>query len=171
MQLRAPLSAVGVFIGALFFAFSLAPSLLPRPFPFQAAVSGLSLALGYALCCAGCWLWSYLELPRAGARAGRLLRLAAAVVGTAVTAVFVWRAAEWQNSVRALMGLGEANGIGLLRVGLVALSVFAALLLLARLFHGTFLFLSGKLHPFLPRRVANAVSSADSRYRRSTASP
>lgn len=43
------LSTVGLVVGTLFFAFSLTPSLLPRPFVFQGIVSGLSLTLGYAL--------------------------------------------------------------------------------------------------------------------------
>ena len=61
--MRSPLSYVGLFIGAIFFAFSLTPSLLPRPFLVQGLLSGVSFAVGYGLGVALVALWNYLQLP------------------------------------------------------------------------------------------------------------
>ncbi len=40
-------SVTGLIVGTLFFAFSLTPSLLPRPWLAQGIISGLSFAAGY----------------------------------------------------------------------------------------------------------------------------
>src|SRR5690606_12107417 len=99
------LTASGLIPGTLLLAFSLSPSLVPRTPLFQGLVSGLSLTLGDLLGGAVRRVWSYLELPAPGARMHRrVLQVAAAIcIGTA--AVFLWRASEWQNSVRDIMGM------------------------------------------------------------------
>ena len=43
------LNIVGLLVGTVFFAFSLTPSLLPRPFFIQGILSGLSFSAGYGL--------------------------------------------------------------------------------------------------------------------------
>jgi uncharacterized membrane protein len=153
-----PLSATGLFVGTLFFAFSLAPSLLPRPFLFQSVVSGFSLTLGYALGSAGRWLWSYLELPVPGGRAKHVVAAIAAVVGIAAVAAFVWWASEWQNSVRRLMELPDVGGVRPAGVTIIALLVFGGFLSLARRFRRTFRFFSQRIDRFFPRRVSNLVA-------------
>jgi uncharacterized membrane protein len=156
-QIISRLSTVGLFVGTLFFAFSLTPSLLPRSFAFQGLVSGVSLTLGYALGAWGCWLWSYLEIPLPGARTERVLRLAATAISILTAVGFLWGATVWQNSVRSLMNLPEVGGVQPFGVASMALLVFAALLLLARLFRRAFQLLSGALHGFLPRPVSNVI--------------
>lgn len=151
------LSRVGLIVGTLFLAFSLTPSLVPRPVLFQGAVSGLSLTLGYALGIAGRRLWAYLELPQAGDRLARLLTVGGAVVCAGVLGSFVWQAAEWQNSVRELMHLPPASSVSPFSVAGVTLLTFGVILSLARLFRRTFALFSARFHRFLPRRVANAV--------------
>lgn len=56
-------SFVGVFFGLLFFIISLHPSLMPRPFLMQGAVSGVSFFIGYALGVFLRMIWLYLEIP------------------------------------------------------------------------------------------------------------
>lgn len=51
-----PFSIGGLFLGALFLAASLTPSLLPRNFLMQGVVTGFSLAAGYGIGVFGCWL-------------------------------------------------------------------------------------------------------------------
>jgi uncharacterized membrane protein len=43
------LNIVGLLVGTVLFAFSLTPSLLPRPFFIQGILSGLSFSAGYGL--------------------------------------------------------------------------------------------------------------------------
>lgn len=150
-------SAAGLVVATLFFAFSLSPSLLPRPVVFQGVVSGLSLTLGYALGSLGRWLWSYLGIPLPGPRTERVLTRITAVTGVTVTATFLWQASEWQNSVRRLMEMPEVSGVSPLSVALIALVIFGLLLRVARWFHQTFTFLSGRLDRFLPRHVSNVL--------------
>jgi uncharacterized membrane protein len=159
-RLVEPPSTPGLLLGTLFFAFSLAPSLVPRPLLLQGLVSGLSLTLGYAGGVAGRWLWGYLELPLPDARTDRFIKLAATGVCVAVAAGFLWKAGEWQNGLRVLMGMEEETGIRPFSVGLFTLLVFGALLLLARVVEQTAVVLSRRLQESIPRRISNAIGVA-----------
>lgn len=150
-------STAGLLLGTLLFAFSLTPSLLPRPTYAQGIVSGLSFSAGYALGFIAHWLWDYLQLPRPGRRTERTIKLTAAGICTLIAAIFLWRASAWQNSLRALMDMEEASGIRPLSIALIALAVFALLLLLVRLFRLTFRFLARRLRRFVPHRVSNLL--------------
>jgi uncharacterized membrane protein len=57
LRVWASLSLPGLLIGTLFFAVSLTPSLIPRPYVLQGVLSGCSLAAGYGLGVFGRWLW------------------------------------------------------------------------------------------------------------------
>lgn len=150
-------SAIGLLVGTLFFAASLTPSLLPRTFMTQGVLSGCSLAAGYGIGVLGRWLWVYLELPTPKALTLQITKLVAAVVCAFVAIAFLWQASEWQNSIRNLMGLEPVDTAHPLEVGLIALLTFALLIALARLFQLTFLFISRKLHLFVPKRVSYVV--------------
>lgn len=158
MPLFKVLSVTGLIVGTLFFAFSLTPSLLPRPWLAQGIISGFSFAAGYGLGVAGHWLWHYLELPEPGKRLLRRIKLVASVFCLLTAGVFLWRASGWQEGIRTLMGMDPVEGIHPLSVALVATLVFAAVLLLARLFRRTFRSLSRRLRRHVPRRVSHMVS-------------
>lgn len=57
------------------------------------------------------------------------------------------------------MEMDEVSGIRAYSIALIALLVFGVLVLLARLFRRTFLFLSRRLERFVPRRVSNVVGA------------
>lgn len=158
MPLFRALSVAGLMLGTLFFAFSLTPSLLPRPWLVQGVISGLSFAAGYGLGVGGHWLWHYLELPEPGRRLLRRIKLVASVFCLLVAGVFLWRASGWQESVRTLMEMEPVAGTRPVSVALVALLVFTVILLLARLFQRTFRSLSRRLRRHIPRRVSHLVS-------------
>ncbi|MEY6432119.1 alpha/beta-hydrolase family protein [Thioalkalicoccus limnaeus] len=153
--MRAPPSIVGLVVGAMFFAFSLTPSLLPRPFLVQGALSGLSFAAGYGLGVAAVFLWKYLQLPLVRGRAVPIANGFAAVIGLVITVGFLWQASHWQNSLRALMGMEASPGAHPLLIGLVAILVAVVLIGLARLFRWVFRLLSRWLHRFLPARISH----------------
>lgn len=155
MPLLRHFSTTGLLVGTLFFAFSLTPSLLPRPWLVQGMISGLSFAAGYGLGVAGHWLWHYLELPETEPQRLRRFKLVAAIFCLLVASTFLWRATGWQDSVRALMDMAPAEGARPFSVALVALLVFLAVLLLARLFRRTFRLLSRRLDRHVPRRVSH----------------
>lgn len=157
MQLSRYFCTAGVLAGTFFFALSLTPMLLPRSDVVQGVISGLSLAAGYGLGVFGRWLWRYLELPIPRSHVKWGVQLAAAFVCVIIAVAFLWQASTWQNTVRGLMGMEETDGLQPLVVGGVALLLFAAVLLLSKLFRRTILLLSGKLQRFISRPVSNVV--------------
>lgn len=156
-QSTVSLSTSGLLLAALFFAASLTPSLIPRPWNMQGILSGMSLAAGYGLGVLGRWLWLYLELPMASERIHRFAVIGAATLCGITAVTFLWQASEWQNSVRVLMELEPVDSAHPFRVGGIALLVFLALLAVARLFGLTFRIIARHLHRWIPRRVANVV--------------
>lgn len=160
MRVGRHFSTVGLLTGTLFLALSLTPSLLPREDTIQGVLSGLGMAAGYGIGVAGVWLWNYLQLPAARARTQRIIQVLAAIFCGFLGASFLLQASEWQNNVRALMGLEEVPGIRALWVGLVALVVFLALLLVGKLFHQLFLLLSRKLQHIVPPRISHMAGLA-----------
>jgi uncharacterized membrane protein len=151
------LSASGVLVGALCFAASLTPSLLPRGFLEQGLVSGIALAVGYGVGAAARWLWAYLELPESQGDVRRTARLGAVAAGTVGAAIALWHAAPWQDSIRQLMGLGPVDTIYPLEVVAIGLAVFAVLMALARLFQATVRLAAARIGRLLPRRLANVI--------------
>ena len=154
---KLPLSSVGILLGTLFFAFSLSPSLLPRPYAVQGVLSGLSFAAGYGLGVAATWLWHYLQLPEAGPPGARLIRRIASVLSILVVVGFLWQASTWQNAIREMMGIDPSEGVRPALLGLIALVVFVLVLGVARLFKWTFRFLSARLRRFVPHRISQVV--------------
>nr|WP_235897550.1 alpha/beta-hydrolase family protein [Mesorhizobium microcysteis] len=150
---------VGLLLGTLFFAASLTPSLIPRDFVLQGVLSGCSFAAGYGIGVFARWLWSYLELPQPSRQIELSAKLSAAVFTIAAALLFLWRASEWQNSIRILMDLEPVAGARPMEVGLIALAVFIAIMMLARLFKLTLHLVSQYLHRYIPRRVANVLGA------------
>src|SRR6516162_223172 len=151
------LSTVGFLLGTLFFAASLTPTLIPRSFVTQGVLSGCSLAAGYGIGVLGDWLWTYMELPRPQGRALRVAKLGSAAICAAVVVAFLWRSAQWQNSIREAMGLDPVASAHPLNVSLIALATLAIVLALTRIFQLIFRLVSRRLHGFLPKPVANVL--------------
>ena len=152
------LSANGIVFGTLFFAASLTPSLVPRTTLTQGALGGGCFALGYGLGAFLRWLWAYLELPEPTERVARVLEILSAVFCFAIAAVFLWRADDWQNSIRLLMGMAPVADLRPFLVCLTALATFAMALALARLFQLASFCTAKHTSRYLPRRVANVLS-------------
>ncbi|MCC5901127.1 MAG: alpha/beta-hydrolase family protein [Halomonas sp.] len=159
MSLINRFSGVGLLVATLFFAFSLTPSLVPRPVVAQGIVSGLSFSAGYALGVTGLTLWRYLHIPEPSPKIELYLKWLAALICLGISVTFLWRAAEWQNSIRLLMEMEPTNGTRPLSVALIATGVFIFLLLIALLFKRTFRLLSHKLAHILPRRTAQVLGT------------
>ena len=150
-------SFIGLLIGGLFFAMSLTPSLIPRGFVFQGALAGVCFALGYGFGALIRWNWHYLELPLFPERPLRILNglTALAVIGTML--VSLWLGADWQNSIRDLMGMEPVETSHPVRVAGVALIVAMVLIILGRLVGGLTRFSYRRLQHYVPKRVAFIV--------------
>lgn len=150
-------STCGLSLGALFFAASLTPTLLPRTLLTQGVVSGFSLAAGYGIGVLSAWLWGYMKFAHLNGRFLHIVGLAAVIACAIVAIISLSQAAQWQNSIRELMGLEPVDTAHPIEVSLITLTVFAILIALARLFRTTLHFVSIRVNHFLPARVANII--------------
>nr|MDQ2705874.1 alpha/beta-hydrolase family protein [Pseudomonadota bacterium] len=92
-------------------------------------------------------------------RALKAVRIAVVGACVVIAVVFLWRTLEWQNSIRVLMDLSPLDTASPLHTGAVAIAVFAALMILARLFTYTCLLFSNWLARFIPRRISRVIGA------------
>ncbi len=156
LRLFVSLSTPGLVLGFIFFAASLTPSLMPRSFFVQGALSGIAAAVGYFFGVAFVWLWKYLELPipRERRLPGNLIVTG---LGVVLSVAVLWRAAGWQNSIRDLWHMERVDTAQPFSVAFVAIVAFFIAVLIGRLFRLTCLYLSEWLSRFVPRRVSQVV--------------
>ncbi|WP_406827666.1 alpha/beta hydrolase [Microbulbifer sp. ARAS458-1] len=148
----------GLLVGTIFFALSLTPSLIPREGVTQGVISGVALAAGYGVGVFLTWLWRFLELPSLSDRTRTRLRWVVSGACLLLAVGFLWRAAHWQNSVRALMGMEEAPGVRPIVIAMVAVLLFLVLLLIAKAFRCLFYFLAARFQHRVPRRIAGLLA-------------
>ena len=154
----ASLSYTGIVLAVVFFSISLSPSLLPRPFVLQGVLSGVLLALGYSIGVMIKWLWDYLRLPILQADLLSKVKLALSLLSAAVFLYAVYYSSQWQNELRALMGL-QFNELGI-AVYMVAIALVVALSILfsAQMMIKLFSKVKVKFKKRIPHRVANVFS-------------
>lgn len=150
-------SGLGLLLGALFFAASLTPSLIPRGVLTQGALGGVCFAAGYGLGVVILWTWWALELPAASERVRRFAVWAVAALAVAIVAAALSMAAEWQNDIRALMGIEPVDSAHPMRLGLIAAAVAAPLILIGRTFQRVRRFVARRLDRVMPPRVSQIL--------------
>lgn len=155
--LRKYFCTTGLILATIFFALSLTPSLLPRTNFYQGLLSGISTAIGYGLGVFLQWLWLYFQLPKIKAKILYRIQIAVITICFIFASIYLWKASEWQNSIRALMNLKTDIPLSMISIGLISLLVFILLLLIGRLFLLLFRFSSKKLKIILPYRVSNVL--------------
>ena len=150
-------SLLPLAVGLVFFAASLTPSLIPREWFVQGVLGGLVMAIGYMAGRFALTLWRLAELPLPRGRiaaAGDLLALLPAI------AIAVWnlfRATDWQNSVRIRVAMEPTDGVHALRVLLLAMLVFLLCFVLGRLVQHFYDLLRNRLDIVMRRRTANIL--------------
>lgn len=153
-------SVTGLILGTLLFAASLTPSLLPRTYVTQGLLSGVAMACGYGLGVLLSALWFWLELPEPKDRVQLALKAVAGGLSGVVVLVFLWRTAEWQNSIRTLMHLPPIETAHPFYVGLIALAVFLLLFALGRLFAFLVRLFASTSRRAAPRRLSYLIGTA-----------
>jgi len=151
------LSLFGVLLAVLFFAASLSPSLLPRPFQLQGVLSGFALASGYGCGVLLILIWDYLELPYLQGKLRRIVLFSVGIVcfGLAVTALIYCN--SWQNDLRFSMGLEAYESGQMFSIAAIALLVALVILAVMRLFIYLSRRISTKLKTRVPKRPANLI--------------
>lgn len=151
-----PVSAVGLLVAVIFFGLSVTPSMVPRSPELQGALGGVIAALGYLIWwLAACLLaWLGLWSERRVSRPGRIVLM---LVSAVIAVVFLWKAADWQNSIQHAWGLAPLEASAPLRVATIAVAVFVILLVAGRLFRGLAKRLQARSLRVLPPRMAQAA--------------
>ena len=156
-RLRAYISGFSIpgLIGAgLFFALSMAPSLIPREAVIQGVLSGFTAAVGFWFGLALVWLWTFFELPMLTGGVGKAVRLSASALTIVFVGYSLWRGEEWQNSLREFLGLGPLEATYAPIVLLVAIPLALALREIGRSFYWIKIKISRLLARIMPRRVS-----------------
>ena len=151
-------SGVGMWFAALFFAFSLFPSLLPRAGYVQGIASGITIAIGYLIGVGLQTLWQYLQIPRMPAKVGTWVRgiLIGLVVLTVMSAT--WRFVGWQNEVRRIFDKEPTTPATWPIILVVTVLVAALLLIIARSLRKLAAWATRLLGRLLPPRLAQLIS-------------
>lgn len=152
------ISRPGAVLAILFFAASLTPSLLPRPWLMQGIVSGVAMAAGYGAGVVAAWLWRWLELPVPEART-RMVTGVALLATLALAGTFLWRMPEWQNSIRSLMEMPPVEAVFRWRVTGLAVAVAVLITILVRIVAWLCRRIARALRIALPRRIATALGA------------
>ncbi|WP_444946690.1 alpha/beta hydrolase [Microbulbifer sp. VTAC004] len=149
-------SVSGLLLGAIFFALSLTPSLIPRSAIVQGILSGVSFTVGYSFGVLFRRLWKYLDIPDIplNNRQRQILKRWVIVFGFFLISGFLWQGTYWQNSVRSLMGMPAVSSTGLITIGVVAFAIFVFFRQLGKGFHKIVLAVSARLGKRIPERVA-----------------
>ncbi|MBF9031446.1 hypothetical protein HKCCE3408_13670 [Rhodobacterales bacterium HKCCE3408] len=152
-----PFSVPCLLLGLVFFAASLTPSLIPRGPEVQGVLGGVVAALGYLVGQIVGLLWRAADMPRLPRRIASALTLVCAVV---VLVVFAWvlgSSLTWQNDLRARMGLPPEDALGLGKILLIAVGVFAVAYGLGRLVASLFRVIRRRFYRVMPKRRANVL--------------
>ncbi len=149
----------GTAVGLVLLWLSITPSLLPRGPLFQALVSGVSGAIGYALGVLAVWLARYMRSKDTSPPAPRMawvMLVAAAVVGT-IGMIFWFHV--WQDHVRDLMGVPRLTWHDYPLAAALSIVVLFALVEIGQLIRRLILFLVSKLNRVAPPRVSAVVAA------------
>src|SRR5690606_20978003 len=93
----------------------------PRQYWLQGILSGCAFAAGFAGGLFIEWLLDYLGLIEHKARWARWVRWTLLSVGIVLAIVLLWLSTDWQNSIRAGMGMAPVENHQPVRIALIAL--------------------------------------------------
>ncbi|WP_341864236.1 alpha/beta-hydrolase family protein [Gymnodinialimonas sp. 57CJ19] len=154
---RTGLYVLPLFLGLLFFAASLTPTLIPRSWLVQGALGGIVMGIGYLMGRSMITLWRLLDLPES---TGKPVLIARIVVGVPVTIIFVLcllQARDWQNGIRARMDMDLVDSTHTVQMMSLAVAVFALLVLISYGLKWLFDRVRFRLYRYMPARTANVA--------------
>lgn len=152
--LLAPPSPLGLLLGAAAFVAALTPSMIPRPGVLQGVECGLAFAILCGLGTGASALWSWLELPVAGAGYIRAFRRISVLLCVALIGYGLLWGSAWQNAIRRAMDMPPVATTLPLLVAIMSAPVAAFLIGVGRLFNALAMLISARLAKLVPRRIA-----------------
>jgi uncharacterized membrane protein len=152
--LLAPLSSLGLILGAVAFVAALTPSMIPRPGLLQGVEAGVAFALLYGVGTGATALWLWLELPAPSDRYSRAFLRISILLSLALVGYGLVREPGWQNAIRRAMGMPAVPAGLPVLIAIVSAPVALFLIGLARLFNASATLISTRLAKLVPRRLA-----------------
>lgn len=148
----------GLVVGTVFLWLSTTPSLLPRGPLFQGIVSGGAAAVGYCLGAFFAWLARFMVSRDKRWPAPRpIYWIVLAVVFAVGTAVMLFWYSRWQTAIRALMGVDQVSWTAYPQIIVIALIVFALLMVAGQAWATLVGWLIGKLNHVAPPRISGTA--------------
>lgn len=158
------LDFTGIAFGALFFCWSLTPSLLPRDWLFQGLIGGINAAIGYGFGCAVGWAVYHFLLrsrswwppPQSVLTPMKVFVLVAATVASVMMLIY---SAAWQRELSALMHAEGTTTPGYIRTLGLSMLVAAAIISVWRVLRDLVRWIARQLIRRLrmPRAAASSI--------------
>ncbi len=152
------LDHVGLMVATAFFAISLTPSLLPRTWPVQGLLSGLSAIIGYAIGTTAAALCRLVIRWRPGPELRKRTRWVVWGISAVVVVVMLWLGSSWQNDIRKAVDYPPDSRFLYTGVFVVAALVAALLLGIGRLLHDLGRWLARLIGRWLPRWASVSIA-------------
>ncbi|MBP6997715.1 MAG: alpha/beta-hydrolase family protein [Phycicoccus sp.] len=158
-------SVPGVIVGLAFVIMSTAPSLLPRIWYLQGALSGVSFSIGYSM---GLVLWVVLRAVAGlvGLRitvsrtAGRTLRLGSVALGVVLAVWTTVANIRSQNTTAVLVGLRPLSPIEWVGAGGAAVAVATGIIAVGCGIRAAYRLLQRRIDVWVPRAAATILAAA-----------
>lgn len=154
---RTGLYVLPLFLGLLFFAASLTPTLIPRSWLVQGILGGIVLGLGYLIGRFVASMWRLMEIPEPTGRTVVIARLVTGIPVAIILVLCLFQARDWQNGIRSRMGMDLVDSTHTIQMVVLALSVFAVLVLIGYALKWLFDRVRFWLYRFMPSRTANVA--------------
>jgi uncharacterized membrane protein len=149
----------GTAVGLVFLWLSMTPSLLPRGPLFQALVSGVSGAIGYALGVLAVWLMRYMRSKDSSPPAPRIAWVTLVAAGLFGTIGMIIWFHVWQDHVRDAMGVPRLTRHDYPLAAVGSIAVLFAFVEIGQLIRRLIIFLVNRLNRVAPRRVSAVVAT------------
>ncbi|HEY7485827.1 MAG TPA: alpha/beta-hydrolase family protein [Streptosporangiaceae bacterium] len=153
---RRALGFGGLTLAFVFCCLSFTPSLLPRSWVLQGAISGVTAVIGYGVGATIGAVVRRFARWEPGERTRRIAWWTLLAAGPLAIVISGWFGLEWQRDLRRLMGMDPEVATDGLLIMLVAVVVFALILFVSRAIRLGTRKLSSSLARFIPKPVAYA---------------
>lgn len=155
----APVSTGGLLAAAVLFGLSMTPSMVPRGPELQGVLGGAVGAIGYFLWWIGARVFEWL-VPERSPNLPRNVRFGIAGVSILIAGGFLWRGADWQESIHRAWDLPPISASAPLQVAVIAITVFVLFLAAGRIFAIVTSRWQKRSQRLLPTRIAQATGLA-----------
>jgi len=150
---------MGLFAATFFLAASMSPSLIPRHWLFQGAVSGIVTAAGYGLGVFLSYLWRRLPFREPSTRIKEWAWRTLAVTGPVGVILMAVLGVGWQRQLHRRMDMTVPSGWGMVGAVLLGLVVAVGLVGIARAIRAAARRAGATLGRWLPRPLASLLGA------------